>query len=331
MKQAISDIILCAAALAAAICGLWLEGRGSAAGWPLAVAAALLAVLSPAVTGAGRTRIASVMEAVLVLFVSGGFLAYAERLGERLGLNAYSALSAAAALFALHELSAWWHCDGRLMLARNDGHRPPTLLLQLALTALLLGAAAAYVATTRTDAMALAYAATMAAMAVGMTALAAMPRRLGPEMRRELRVGLADVALALAAGYGAAWLGGRERLAPACAPAAVASRLPRKGGIGCEKRLQQPCGDAAAGCLRSETARLAARNRPSGTARRAVLHCKAATSARSCGPGGCAGRHWREIILHESGIRYIHPGMSPATRRDAIHRRLQMHCLVPYA
>lgn len=134
MKQAISDIILCAAALAAAICGLWLEGRGSAAGWPLAVAAAFLAVLSPAVTGAGRTRLASVMEAVLVLFVSGGFLAYAERLGERLGLNAYSALSAAAALFALHELSAWWHCDGRLMLARNDGRRPPTLLLQLALT-----------------------------------------------------------------------------------------------------------------------------------------------------------------------------------------------------
>lgn len=143
MKQAISDIILCAAALAAAICGLWLEGRGSAAGWPLAVAAAFLAVLSPAVTGAGRTRLASVMEAVLVLFVPGGFLAYAERLGERIGLNAYSALSAAAALFALHELSAWWHCDGRLMLARNDGRRPPTLLLQLALTALLLGAAAA--------------------------------------------------------------------------------------------------------------------------------------------------------------------------------------------
>ena len=218
MKQAISDIILCAAALAAAICGLWLEGRGSAAGWPLAVAAALLAVLSPAVTGAGRTRLASVMEAVLVLFVSGGFLAYAERLGERIGLNAYSALSAAAALFALHELSAWWHCDGRLMLARNDGRRPPTLLLQLALTALLLGAAAAYAATTRTAAMAMAYAATMAAMAVGMTALAAMPRRLGPEMRRELRVGLADVALALAAGYGAAWLGGEAWLALTPAP-----------------------------------------------------------------------------------------------------------------
>ena len=64
---------------------------------------------------------------------------------------------------------------------------------------------------------------------------------------------------------------------------------------------------------RRETGRPARQGAPFCTARRPPAQEAVAQAVAQGGTG-------RKTILHESGIRYIHPGMSPATRRDAIHR-----------
>ena len=65
-------------------------------------------------------------------------------------------------------------------------------------------------AATRTDPVALAYAALCAAMFVGLFRLALVAGRLGAEARRELRVGLFDVVLVVFFFYGFAWLDGES-------------------------------------------------------------------------------------------------------------------------
>lgn len=100
-----------------------------------------------------------------------------------------------------------------LLMLRSQlmaGRRHTWLVVQLVVAAVLMAGAAVYVAATRTDPVALAYAALCAAMFVGLFRLALVAGRLGAEARRELRVGLFDVALVVFFFYGFAWLYGES-------------------------------------------------------------------------------------------------------------------------
>ena len=210
MNKVILDSVLFVVALGVAMAGLWMVGRGEAAGWMCVGVGAVASVAVPALVKPERRMLVSVMEALLALFVGGGFLCYADRLGATIGLNDYSVFPLLAALWALHELSLWWSGGRWRMAAPGEGRRHTWLVVQLVVAAVLMAGAAVYVAATRTDPVALAYAALCAAMFVGLFRLALVAGRLGAEARRELRVGLFDVALVVFFFYGFAWLYGES-------------------------------------------------------------------------------------------------------------------------
>ena len=204
----ILDSVLFVVALGVAMTGRWMVGRGEAAGWMCVGVGAVASVAVPALTKPERRMLVSVMEALLALFVGGGFLCYADRLGATIGLNDYSVFPLLATLWALHELSLWWSGSRWRMAAPGEGCRHTWLVVQLVVAAVLMAGASVYVAATRTDPVALAYAALCASMFVGLFRLALVAGRLGAEARRELRVGLFDVALVVFFFYGFAWLDG---------------------------------------------------------------------------------------------------------------------------
>lgn len=212
MNKTSLDFTLSLAAFAVAMAGLWIVDGGTAAGWLCVGGGAAASVVLPALLRPARRCMVSVMEGMLTLFVAGGFLCYAGRLGQAIGFNAYSALSLAAVMLALHELAVWWQAGRRRMFSSDGGGRHPWLLLQLVLAAVLMGVAAAYVAATRTDPVAMGYVAVCAAMFAGLLWLAFVARRLSVEARRELRVGLFDVVIVVLCCYGLAWLYGESWL-----------------------------------------------------------------------------------------------------------------------
>lgn len=204
----ILDSVLFVVALGVAMAGLWMVGRGEAAGWMCVGVGAVASVAVPALVKPERRMLVSVMEALLALFVGGGFLCYADRLGATIGLNDYSVFPLLAVLWALHELSLWWSGGRWRMAAPGEGCRYTWLVVQLVVAAVLMAGASVYVAATRTDPVAMAYAALCAAMFVGLFRLALVAGRFGAEARRELRVGLFDVVLVVFFFYGFAWLDG---------------------------------------------------------------------------------------------------------------------------
>ena len=210
MKKVILDSVLFVVALGVAMAGLWMVGRGEAAGWMCVGVGAVASVAVPALVKPERRMLVSVMEALLALFVGGGFLCYADRLGATIGLNDYSVFPLLAVLWALHELSLWWSGGRWRMAAPGEGRWHTWLVVQLVVAAVLIAGAAVYVAATRTDPVALAYAALCAAMFVGLFRLALVAGRLGAAARRELRVGLFDVVLVVFFFYSFAWLDGES-------------------------------------------------------------------------------------------------------------------------
>lgn len=160
-------VVALGVALGVAMAGLWMVGRGEAAGWMCVGVGAVASVAVPALVKPERRMLVSVMEALLALFVGGGFLCYADRLGATIGLNDYSVFPLLAVLWALHELSLWWSGGRWRMAAPGEGRRHTWLVVQLVVAAVLIAGAAVYVAATRTDPVALAYAALCAAMFVG--------------------------------------------------------------------------------------------------------------------------------------------------------------------
>ena len=86
MKKVILDSVLFVVALGVAMAGLWMVGRGEAAGWMCVGVGAVASVAVPALVKPERRMLVSVMEALLALFVGGGFLCYADRLGATIGL-----------------------------------------------------------------------------------------------------------------------------------------------------------------------------------------------------------------------------------------------------
>lgn len=119
----ILDSVLFVVALGVAMAGLWMVGRGEAAGWMCVGVGAVASVAVPALVKPERRMLVSVMEALLALFVGGGFLCYADRLGATIGLNDYSVFPLLAVLWALHELSLWWSGGRWRMAAPGEGRR----------------------------------------------------------------------------------------------------------------------------------------------------------------------------------------------------------------
>ena len=137
----ILDSVLFVVALGVAMAGLWMVGRGEAAGWMCVGVGAVASVAVPALTKPERRMLVSVMEALLALFVGGGFLCYADRLGATIGLNDYSVFPLLAALWALHELSLWWSGGRWRMAAPGEGRRHTWLVVQLVVAAVLMAGA----------------------------------------------------------------------------------------------------------------------------------------------------------------------------------------------